>query len=1211
MMRQIIKDQIRSSKISNGARHIEAVAGRQRGDSQASQELLDHTNPNDSMDSAPKSSARTALSNGTAPKKSIGKEEEDEESAEFGELFLDQFNISMIDASAIRGAWKLFVSKYASKEAAGEAIFQTIFEAAPSLQIMFSSARNVQAVKLLVGLDEIIKCLGDLDNLKMLAETLGFQHLQFDVNSARASIFRDALLDIVAIELGDKLRPEVREQLSLLLNYVMGKMIYVRKNYADRLRILSESWKFANDKIAMEHNLHTSEDSGSEDSGNLKKNTPSPHQIGTSGRSKWFKLLFNKGETSSSSSDSGSLHQSEEGSGEHETHKKKHGSASGRASKMPTSFLEMFRINSAVMGMTNTGWMDEVLEVFDNLVSHVTNTTRIQEESDVLALRLTVFEDTHGRGQVKLAEFKVCMLAALRSLLPKQWTTKHEDAWVWLWENVARMVSKSMARMFQKKNLVKFFQGKDEAQMYEMRKMIYASFFAAAPAGQQYFKQSNTRLHFIAERVLEMSQEVYDSPKKMVYYISGLGLRHVEFGIPTDLFQPFVTSCVEVLASLTDDTVAVDALQWSLTLISKILIRTINEGSTVVMKAINMNSMKQLKKAIESAPRKKRAAWLLDVQVGTQSISPLSWAIESGSLEVAGEIIRDLLTIRADRSNYYYGADELFTRHPDIIKRLVEDAPNLLPNVLDGLIWRSHRPENGKRRVNYYVKHMLINSKGNFSDALMWLTATGDPAIIVQPVCVLLSDTLWNEVVYRQFIISKMWNIFSLLVFMLSQGILPSYIKEGSLDEVTENQLYVAIFIGRLFTYVFGMGRLAYFHIARVWTWCRTTMKTIFEEIDQDGSGTIEWDEFLEASAAFKERVKGEFYKAFKFLRDDDGLATVDDARKAIATQNKSIYNIISFGLMVLLAVMLGNEPMLWCGRSPNWPTYDCEASRDLVYRYSIMSMAAMAIHWLILVDLAVFSTEISAFLLVVGHVTSEVKQFLTALGFLLLTFGSSIPIFCQDCSLVAGNYSTMPRAIVSLFAITLGWFEADNVMDIRDDDRVLLSALLVFVGLSVILLLNLLIAQLNRSYEYIYADMLGFARLNRASLIVEAMTNCGKKRWLQFRDSMSFEQKLEFDAGDLGLPGGVQRMEHQNLHVVLSDTIHRFGGSTSPDSPWPAEKDSAEDQEERFDRLELLLQKTLKRMQRVIADATVGASQADKYSVSSGFSSVGSMLSD
>ena len=39
---------------------------------------------------------------------------------------------------------------------------------------------------------------------------------------------------------------------------------------------------------------------------------------------------------------------------------------------------------------------------------------------------------------IDFEKFKPVMLAALRSLLPKQWSTKHETAWEWLWLTVAR-----------------------------------------------------------------------------------------------------------------------------------------------------------------------------------------------------------------------------------------------------------------------------------------------------------------------------------------------------------------------------------------------------------------------------------------------------------------------------------------------------------------------------------------------------------------------------------------------------------------------------------------------------------------------------------------------------------------------------------------------------------------------------------------------------
>merc|ERR1719379_1903209 len=137
--------------------------------------------------------------------------------------------------------------------------------------------------------------------------------------------------------------------------------------------------------------------------------------------------------------------------------------------------------------------------------------------------------------------------------------------------------------------------------------------------------------------------------------------------------------------TVTTDLDCVESFRWSLGLIAKMLVRTIQEGSTIVMKAINTNSAKQLRKAISCAPRGERNDWMLTIQVGTQSISPLAWSIESGALESAQAIIQDLLTFRADRDRYYYGMDALFKRHPNIIQILCDQAIDLVPKLLDGL----------------------------------------------------------------------------------------------------------------------------------------------------------------------------------------------------------------------------------------------------------------------------------------------------------------------------------------------------------------------------------------------------------------------------------------------------------------------------------------------------------------------------------------------
>merc|ERR1719498_649091 len=132
------------------------------------------------------------------------------------------------------------------------------------------------------------------------------------------------------------------------------------------------------------------------------------------------------------------------------------------------------------MGFGNSAWMTEVIACFHNIVTNVSNSKRLQEECDVLALRIARV----AKGNVNFAEYKSCMLASLRSLLPKDWSTAHEVAWSWLWENVERLLAKNMGNPRRwERALTKLVDSVDETQKYELRKDIYAKFFALAPAG--------------------------------------------------------------------------------------------------------------------------------------------------------------------------------------------------------------------------------------------------------------------------------------------------------------------------------------------------------------------------------------------------------------------------------------------------------------------------------------------------------------------------------------------------------------------------------------------------------------------------------------------------------------------------------------------------------------------------------------------------------
>jgi len=1048
----------------------------------------------------------------------------------FEELHLGQLG------EEVQSCWNEFLRGAESREAAGEAIYAAVFDAAPSLQSLFKTPRAVMAMRFMNGLNQIIASLLDPRGMKVVVETLAFQHLDLDVTIPRTVIFRDAIVDLLAVELGARFNKRAREGWSIMLNYTGGAYIYTRTKFADRLKILASSWATANnkkedefaevvapgegeeegeekdekEKEAAASGNDNNQDVGSKMMGNTDGPSAKKKKKGSTKKKRWGFGGDKAGGDAGAGHEAKSMDDSEGGS--------------FRNTSVPTTYTEMFFFNAAVMGFGQSTWMNEVLASFDTIVTNVANSYRLQEECDVLALRIAKY-----KGSINLSEYKAVMLASLRSLVPKDWNSLHETAWSWLWENVERMLKALMGKpSLQEKALEKLWSNLDEQSQAMVRREVYSKFFTLAPAGQDFFKQSTTRLHFIADRIVSMTLEIYKDPKKMVEDISALGLRHVGYGIPTDLFGPFVTACVQVVRNLTDDDMAEEAFRWSLSLISRILTRVITEGSTIVMKAINTNSGKALKKAVACAPRGKRALWMLNIQVGTQSISPFMWAIETGSLEAAKAIIMDLLTIRADRDRYYYGMDTLFERHPDVVKRLCVDAPALLPSLLDGLVWRSRTTENGLRRVNYYVKHLLVDSEGSFSKAIEWVTDNGDPKVVCHPVLSMVTDVVWGRIAFRTFLLGKLWLLVTLLVFIVGT----SALKHSSGGLNGEESIRYVITGCRCFIYCFSMGQWLYYHTKHS---CKDLRSRNFVYIG--------------------------------FIPVPEYLVGFQDA--------------CSFMLTVCLVAMLAMEPILHCMPHKDEDfeynglfTEMCPQADTLRKSYSVMAAMATIMYFTLTIDLSVFSTRVSAFVLVIFRVLSEVGLFLLGLASVMLTFSCAVSALDHRHT----DFEGIPMAAVSMMEITFRMYDTTRY-DGMNQETSLLIAVVLYIIVTVVFFSNLLIAQLNCAYQSTYQDMVGYARLNRGKVVTEAMTFASDQRWQKFLASLRLEERCEFGEGDIGLAGGIQVFEPANANITTVDMIRRFGGSTSPLAQWPEDDVLGEDEDDRMERMEKLIDKAMKRM--------------------------------
>jgi uncharacterized membrane protein YgcG len=280
--------------------------------------------------------------------------------------------------------------------------------------------------------------------------------------------------------------------------------------------------------------------------------------------------------------------------------------------------------------------------------------------------------------------------------------------------------------------------------------------------------------------------------------------------------------------------------------------------------------------------------------------------------------------------------------------------------------------------------------------------------------------------------------------------------------------------------------------------------------------------------------------------------------------------------LMLLIIGMLILEPIIWCLQDDGGElfTEDCKASENIEFTYSFLSMCAMFLYFVLLLDLAVLSTQVSAYVLVCFRMTSEVSLFLLALFGVTLAFSCSISVVKHSQE----DFKGIPKGFLTLLEIAMR-MRSGKSYETYEKDPTVLMCVFVFLFLVTIFLMNMLIAQLTCAYESIYSDMVGYARLERVEIIVTTMPMVSQRDWEKFTNALALDEKTEFNVGDLGVTGGLQVFEPASQNPTTKDAIKRFGGSTSVDMPWPADDEGEGDENDKFERMEKLIQKALKRL--------------------------------
>merc|ERR1712048_686538 len=280
--------------------------------------------------------------------------------------------------------------------------------------------------------------------------------------------------------------------------------------------------------------------------------------------------------------------------------------------------------------------------------------------------------------------------------------------------------------------------------------------------------------------------------------------------------------------------------------------------------------------------------------------------------------------------------------------------------------------------------------------------------------------------------------------------------------------------------------------------------------------------------------------------------------------------------LMTFLIIMVASEPTFHCfGQEPQFTEFCGDAKDIRTFPYSVFSMLSMILYYVLLVDLAVFNNRVSAFVLVCGRMIGEVSLFLLSLFMFLLTFASAFACLEQG----EKEFHGIHHGAMALLEMVLRMFKAETYIEM-EREPLILAGICAFLVVSVVFLLNMLVAQLTCAYDAVHSDMVGYARLKRIKIIVESMPQVSEKRWQGFIENLKLEQRIEFNEGDIGLSGGIQVLEPASAHPTTVDMIKRFGGSTSPSIAWPEEENN-DDDADKFERLETLVKRTAERLNK------------------------------
>jgi len=327
---------------------------------------------------------------------------------------------------------------------------------------------------------------------------------------------------------------------------------------------------------------------------------------------------------------------------------------------------------------------------------------------------------------------------------------------------------------------------------------------------------------------------------------------------------------------------------------------------------------------------------------------------------------------------------------------------------------------------------------------------------------------------------------------------------------------------------------------------------------------------------------RGEFARPFLGIRLPRALVNVWNSGRTLAD--------------AVIFVTIANDP--WLRGSDDLGLENALHPDSEVYWFRMSGAIAGVLMWLLLLEFVKAIPTLSAFLHAIAKLMEDILKFIAVMVLIMIAFACAFHIVLAYDS----EFSSVPAAVLTLYSLMLGLWRPDFAGGHNDPFVQLLFV--VYVTLALILMMNLLIGLMATSYDFVYHRIDGFAKLDKAKVVVETEAAMSRKKLIAIFNNMHFDEPVEFDESDLGPAGGKQVLVPSNKEdKLVKDRIQRFHGATDPNAPWPNDKKQSWQDDD-----DIAIDDRLKRIEQALKGSRRGlhgdsSSAFDRGSVVSGAS--------